>query len=102
MAYFPAVKVPCVRFRLGLAVFSDEVLDSVQTSRSVLVPVPFASSAALEDMKNSEPPLAGEASPCGDVLGQTVKPGLPLSSPTVSIWFTATLPPAASADLEKA
>jgi hypothetical protein len=83
-------------------VASDDVLVRVHTRRSVLVPFPPASSAALDDRKYSDPPLAGEALPGGEVLGQRVKPGLPLSSPAVSIWVTVAGPPAARAVLEKA
>ena len=80
--------------RLGLAVLPATTCWSAsRPGGRCCVPLPLASSAALEDMKNSVPPLAGEALPGGEVLGQTVKPGLPLSSPAVSIWVTATGPP---------
>jgi hypothetical protein len=56
----------------------------------------------LDDRKYSDPPLAGEALPGGDVLGQSVKPGLPASSPAVSIWVTVVGPPPAREVFEKA
>ena len=102
--YCATVSVVCVMVRFGAGVATDEVLANFHTSRLVLELLPLASSAASEDMKNSVPPLADDAWPGGDVLGHTVKPGLPPAPrPVVSIWVTATLAaPDASAAFEKA
>src|SRR5262249_30800244 len=94
--------------------FSDDVLVSDQTSRSVEVPVPglhgtpeshCASSPASELIKYSVPPFAVLNWPgSGDCAGQSVKPGWP---PTPA-WLVSgstigtVADRAASADVESA
>src|SRR6266480_8047194 len=86
----PALFTP-LRVRAGLAVFSDCVFVSPQTIRSVEDPDPLASAAASELRKYSVPPrLVAYAVP-GELAGQTVKPGLPFTAPTVLNCVTATL-----------
>src|SRR5262249_33928396 len=85
-AYCPTVRIEFVRLRLGEAEFSEDVLVSFQTRRSVEVPVPgvqltpevhCASSPASELRKYSVPPLSVLNWVPGDCAGQTVKPGWP-------------------------
>src|SRR5215831_6032541 len=79
MPYWPTVSTLVDKLRAGDAVLREEVLVSVQTTRSVDEPVkasPAASSPALELRKYSVPPAlrSNEFVP-GDWAGQTVKPG---------------------------
>src|SRR6476619_3760930 len=57
-AYRPTVSVVLERLSAGLALLSDLVLLSAQTSKLVEEPSPLASSAALDDRKYSVPPCA--------------------------------------------
>src|SRR5690349_4059519 len=90
----------------GWFVSRDRVLVRFQVTMLLEVPAvsPVASSAALEDRKNSVPLAALEKSRVvGDCAGQIVKPLRPLSAPVVSNWVTSTLAsPRASAFLENA
>src|SRR5437660_499534 len=102
MPYRLTLSLVWLRLSAGLE-FSELVFESAQTSRSVELPLPLASSAAFELRKYSVPPAPSSYAVPGDCAGQMVKPGLPLSAPTVSNWVTATLAaPDASALLEKA
>src|SRR6266568_3786221 len=58
-------------------VLSDAVFASVQMTRSLEAPSPFASAAASELMKYSVPLRFVAYCVSGEVAGQTVKPGLP-------------------------
>jgi hypothetical protein len=91
---------------LGWFVSRDRVLVRFQVTIVLDVPwvSPVASSAALDDRKNSVPLAAREKSPAvGDWAGQIVNPLRPLSAPVVSNWVTSTLAsPRASAFLENA
>src|SRR5215510_3943987 len=107
--YRPTESVLWLRSRFGVAVSSDDVCVRVHTSSCVerrgpgVAPLPCASSAALELMKNSVPPAEVLKFAAGAVAGHSVKPELPLSRPWVSIWVTAMLgAPDASAALDMA
>ena len=71
---------------------------------TMLSETPVSVKTALDDMKNSVPPLELLKSRLdGDWAGQTVKPPLPWSAPVVSNWVTWILAaPRASSDLSKA
>ncbi len=86
-----------------LALFSEELLDSAHSAMRLSVPLPLASSAAMELRKYSVPPRSSAYPPAGEVAGHTVKPGLPPTAPMVSIWVTETVAaPEASARLDRA
>src|SRR5215469_7982243 len=92
MAYGLTVRMELLRLRAGLSPLSDCVFVSAQMMRSVEIPVPLASAAASELRKYSVPPAPVSYAVPGVLAGQTVKPGLPFTAPTVLNWVTATLP----------
>ena len=90
----------------GRAESSDRVLLRLHVTMLVEEPVgsPVASSAALEDRKNSVPSASWLYwSADGDCAGQMVKPLSPRSAAVVSNWVTSTsASPRARARLENA
>ena len=75
----------------GLEVSSVAVLVSDQMAMRLSVPLPLASSAAIELRKYSVPAWASSYRMPGVTAGRRVKPGLPATAPMVSIWVTFTV-----------
>ena len=75
----------------GFEVSSVAVPLSLQIAMRLSVPLPLASSAAIELRKYSVPSPASSYCSAGLVAARSVKPGLPATAPTVSNWVTFTV-----------